>query len=177
MPGNGYSLPGLPRRPNQRSCGLSWRAFVVRQNFSNGRRKIIDASARYDDAVTAAVSFFGDAQESPALVFPEFHVEMLALYLQFSRLDDVIHFCLRLPTLPHPFWGMEAKSAGFCANCLGPGYPGYRMAANPTPKPGSQADRHNNAIKLRCRLLNLQFRAPSYLNPTGIEEYCIVLSN
>jgi hypothetical protein len=40
----------------------------------------------------AAVSFFGDAQESPALVFPELHVETLALNLQFSRLDNVIHF-------------------------------------------------------------------------------------
>jgi hypothetical protein len=27
---------------------------------------------------------------------------MLALDLQFSRLDDVIHFYLRPPTLPHP---------------------------------------------------------------------------
>ena len=38
---------------------------------------------------------------------------MLALYLQFSRLDDVIHFPLKAPTLPHPFWGMEEKSAEF----------------------------------------------------------------
>jgi hypothetical protein len=74
-------------------CGeLSRRAFVVRQNFSNCCRKIIDAGTRYDDAVTATMSFFGDAQEFPALIFPKLHVEMLALYLQFSRLDDVIHF-------------------------------------------------------------------------------------
>jgi len=84
------------RLPLQKvSSGLSWRAFVVRQNFSNCRRKIIDAGARDDDAVAATVSFFGDAQESPALIFPELHVEMLALYLQFSRLDNVIHFALR----------------------------------------------------------------------------------
>jgi hypothetical protein len=38
---------------------------------------------------------------------------MLALYLQFSRLDDVIHFPLKAPTLTHPFWGMEEKSAEF----------------------------------------------------------------
>jgi hypothetical protein len=38
---------------------------------------------------------------------------MLAFYLQFSRLDDVIHFPLKAPTLPHPFWGMEEKSAEF----------------------------------------------------------------
>jgi hypothetical protein len=59
------------------------------------------------------MSFFGDAQESPALIFSELHVEMLAFYLQFSRLDDVIHFPLKPPTLPHPFWGMEEKSAQF----------------------------------------------------------------
>ena len=59
------------------------------------------------------MSFFGDAQEFPALVFSELHVEMLAFYLQFSRLDDVIHFPLKPQTLPHPFWGMEEKSAEF----------------------------------------------------------------
>jgi len=32
-----------------------------------------------------------------------------------------------------------------------------------------EANRYN-AIKLRCRPLNLESRAPSYLNPTGIEE-------
>src|SRR6202007_2857090 len=29
------------------------------------------------------------------------------------RLDDVIHFPLKAPTLTHPFWGMEEKSAEF----------------------------------------------------------------
>jgi hypothetical protein len=103
----------LPRNPNQRSSRLSWRPFVVRQNFSNCRRKVVDAGTWHDDAVAAAMSFFGDAQEFPALVFSELHVEMLAFYLQFSRLDDVIHFPLKPPTLPHPFWGMEEKSAEF----------------------------------------------------------------
>ena len=72
---------------------LSWRTVVIRQNFSNRRRKVIDAGTRHDDAVAAPVSFLGDAQESPAVVLAELHVEMLALNLQFFRLDDVIHFC------------------------------------------------------------------------------------
>jgi hypothetical protein len=59
------------------------------------------------------MSFFSDPQESPTLVFPELYVEMLALNLQFSRLDDVIHFPLKQPTLPHRIWGMEEKSAVF----------------------------------------------------------------
>jgi hypothetical protein len=50
---------------------------------------------------------------------------MLALNLQFSRLDDVIHFPLKPPTLPHPFWRMEEKSAKFVQNSLG-GRGGWR---------------------------------------------------
>src|SRR5215510_1631385 len=74
---------------------FSWRGFAVCQNVSNCRRKLLDAGTRHDDAVTAAMSFFGDTQESTAVVLPEFHVEMLPLNLQFFRLDDVVHFALR----------------------------------------------------------------------------------
>jgi hypothetical protein len=70
---------------------LSWCA-VIRQNFGNRRRKVIDAGTRHDDAVAAPVGLLRDAQESPAVVFAELHIEMLALDLQFFRLDDVIHF-------------------------------------------------------------------------------------
>jgi hypothetical protein len=77
---------------NQQFKRLSWRAVVIRQNFSDRRRKVIDAGTRHDDAVAASVSFLGDAQEFPAVILAKFHVEMLALDLQFSRLDDVIHF-------------------------------------------------------------------------------------
>jgi hypothetical protein len=38
---------------------------------------------------------------------------MLPFNLQFSRLDDVIHFYLRPPTLPHPARPMEEKSVAF----------------------------------------------------------------
>ena len=78
---------------------LSWRGFAVRKNFSNRRRKFINAGARHDDAVAAAVSFLGDTQEPAALIFPELDVEVLAFNLQFSRLDDVVHFALRPPSL------------------------------------------------------------------------------
>jgi hypothetical protein len=71
---------------------LSWCSFAVRKNFSNRRCKVVHAGAGHDDAVAAAVSFLGNAQESPAVVLAELHVEMLTLDLQFSRLDDVIHF-------------------------------------------------------------------------------------
>jgi len=75
--------------------------------------------------------FFGDAQESSALVFSELHVKMLALYLQFSRLDDVIHFLLKAPTLTHPFWGMEEKSAEFVQILWARVRPGHPPVANP----------------------------------------------
>ena len=78
---------------------LSWRSFAVRKNFGNRRRKVINARAWYDNAVAAAVSFLSDTQEFTAVVLPEFDVEMLALNLQFFRLDDVVHFALRAPSL------------------------------------------------------------------------------
>src|SRR3954454_7982548 len=78
---------------------LSWRGFAVRKNFSNYRRKFINARARHDDAITAAVSFLCDTQEPAALIFTELDIEMLALNLQFFRLDDVVHFALRAPSL------------------------------------------------------------------------------
>ena len=78
---------------------LSWGGFAVRKNFSNCRRKLINARARNDDAVAAAVSFLGDPQEPAAVVLPELDIEMLALNLQFFRLDDVVHFALRPPSL------------------------------------------------------------------------------
>jgi hypothetical protein len=69
------------------------------------------------------VSFLSDTQESTTIVLPELDVEMLALNLQFSRLDDVIHFPLKAPTLTHPFWGMEEKSAEFVQNLWALGRP------------------------------------------------------
>ena len=45
------------------------------------------------------MSFLSDTQEFTAVVLPEFDIEMLALNLQFSRLDDVVHFALRAPSL------------------------------------------------------------------------------
>jgi hypothetical protein len=67
-------------------------ALDALKHFTNGRDKIIYSGARYDDGIAAAVSFLSDSQEFPTLILPEFHVEMLALDLQFSRLDDIIHF-------------------------------------------------------------------------------------
>src|SRR5437762_2841350 len=67
-------------------------ASVICQNFRNGRCKVINAGTRNDDAVAAAVSFLGDAQEFPTIILAELHVKMLTLNLQFFRLDNVIHY-------------------------------------------------------------------------------------
>jgi hypothetical protein len=45
------------------------------------------------------MSFLSDTQEFAAVVLPELDIEMLALNLQFFRLDDVVHFALRPPSL------------------------------------------------------------------------------
>src|SRR5262249_25448972 len=105
--------PRISKRPRTRSAGrqrvednafhlvqrLSWRGFAVRKNVSNRRRKLLNAGTRDDDTVTAAVSFLSDAQEPAAIILPELDVEVLALYLQFFRFDDVVHFALRPPSL------------------------------------------------------------------------------
>ena len=98
---------------NNRSGGLRWRRLAVGKNFRNRRRKLIDSRAGNNDAIAAAVSFLGDTQEPASLVFPELDVEVLALNLQFSGLDDVIHFCLKGAEFREQKSEMEAKSAGF----------------------------------------------------------------
>jgi hypothetical protein len=92
---------------------LCWGRFAVSKNSSYRRSKFINTRAGHDDAVTAAVSFLCDTQESAALIFPELNIEMLAFNLQFSRLNDVIHFALRAPSLGHTGKKMEEKSTSF----------------------------------------------------------------
>jgi len=46
--------------------------FAVCSELSNDRRKVINAGARHDDAVAAAMSFLSDTQEFTAVVLPEF---------------------------------------------------------------------------------------------------------
>src|SRR5207302_11081574 len=89
------------------------RLHPVGQPFRSCRSKFIHAGSRHDDAIAVSMSFFNDTQEFPAIVLAELHVEILALNLQFSRLDDVIHFFLPPPTLPQPVCGMEEKKAAF----------------------------------------------------------------
>src|SRR5437868_6931213 len=68
-------------------------ALGVLDYFVNRRGKLIHARARDDNGITATVRFLRDAQEFPAVIFAELHVKMLALDLQFPRLDEIIHVC------------------------------------------------------------------------------------
>jgi hypothetical protein len=152
------------QKPVQVAGELSRRAFVVRQNFSNCRRKVIDTRARHDDAVAAAMGFLGDTQESSALVFPELHIEMLALNLQFSRLDNVIHFFLRPPTLLHLIRRMEAKFAGLTQiSCSGMAPPadrwGWRVEAFQASAPLVRAGQRIPLYKLTLSSTSLPARA------------------
>ena len=92
---------------------LSRRSFAVGKNFGNYRRKFINARAGHDDAVAAAVSFLCDTQEPAALIFAELDIEVLALNLQFFRLDDVVHFALRAPSLGSRTLKWKKKIGGF----------------------------------------------------------------
>src|SRR5207248_9263363 len=57
------------------------------------RRKLINARARHDDGVAAAVRFLGDPKKLSTVILAEFHVKMLALDLHFPRFDQIIHVC------------------------------------------------------------------------------------
>src|SRR5439155_2985300 len=89
------------------------RRASVGQNFRNCRSKIIHAGARHDDAIAVSMSFFNDTQEFPALVLTELDAEMLALNLQFSRLDDVIHFSCSRRLYPSRFGEGKKKRRPF----------------------------------------------------------------
>ncbi len=110
------------------------------------------------------MSFFSNAQESPALVFSELHVEMLAFNLQFSRLDDVIHFPLKGPTLPHSFWGMEEKSAGFVQILWVRDKAGHPAVGNRVLGVSISGEQIAQCYGLRRWPLNLQSRARVRLN-------------
>ncbi len=66
--------------------------FGGREHFTDRRCEIVYPGARHDDRISPAMSFLSDAEEFAAIVLPELDVEMLALNLDFSGLDDVIHF-------------------------------------------------------------------------------------
>src|SRR5437763_8992275 len=87
----GVSPANPGRLQPRRLSGLARRASVIRQNFRNGRCKVIYACTGHDDAVAPAVSFLRDAQEFPAIILAELYVKMLPLNLQFFRFDNVIH--------------------------------------------------------------------------------------
>jgi hypothetical protein len=60
--------------------------------FCDCCRELIDACARDDNGVAAAMRFLGNAQEFAPIVLAELYVESFALNLKLSRLDDIIHF-------------------------------------------------------------------------------------
>ena len=91
----GVSTRGGPAATRE----MGWR-FALRRSvalarddyFADRSRKILHASARNDNRVATAVSFFGDAQELPAIVLAELDMKDLALDLHFPCLDNAIHF-------------------------------------------------------------------------------------
>ncbi len=67
-------------------------AFGACQDFTDCSRKLFDPCAGDDNGIPAAMSLFGNSQELAAIVFAELHMEVLPLDLEFSCLDDVIHY-------------------------------------------------------------------------------------
>src|SRR5215471_8565771 len=150
---------------------LSWRCLAVGENFSNRRRKFINARTGHDDAIAAAVSLLGDTQELASVIFPELDVEVLAFNLQFSRLDDVVHFCLTGAILARSPRTMEAKFAVFFT-IFGTGTGHSLIEVN-----SRKLSESITLPRLRRWPLNLQFRAPSYLKASGIETNALFLTS
>jgi hypothetical protein len=154
------------RRSHQFTPELNWRAFAVRQNFSNGRRKVIDTGTWHNDAVPAAVSFFGDAQESSAVVFTELHIEVFALNLQFSRLDNVIHFYLEAAEFRQWNSGMEEKFLGI--------YNFVAVAAqNPRGSVGMCGQTAEKKVGIRRRTFTAQSPKETFWAEALRSEICI----
>jgi hypothetical protein len=57
----------------------------------DGGSKLGRPSARDDDGISPAMSFLGNAKESPPIVFTEFHIEVLPFDLDLLRFDNMIH--------------------------------------------------------------------------------------
>ncbi len=72
--------------PSRRCGPLSVFDYII---DSGG--EIVDAGARHNDRIPAAVCFLGDPEELAAIIFAEFHVEMLPFDLQLPRLDEIVH--------------------------------------------------------------------------------------
>ena len=53
------------------------------EDFGQDFFEVREASAWDDDAVAAAMSFLGDSQKSPAIVFSELNKKMFPFYLDF----------------------------------------------------------------------------------------------
>ena len=82
-----YSGANAPREIS----GSSRNSIRRLNHFSRGGHKLVQTRTRNDDRITPAVRFFRNPHKSAALVFSELDIEMLTLYLQLSRYDDIVH--------------------------------------------------------------------------------------
>jgi hypothetical protein len=78
-----------------RRCG----PFCVIDHVVDRGRKFFHARARDNDGIAAAMCFLGNPEELAALIFAQFHVEMLAFDLQLPRLNQIIHVCKKRRSL------------------------------------------------------------------------------
>jgi len=79
-------LAGRARSTLRRRGPLSVLDYII---DSGG--EFVHASAWHDDGIPTSVSFLGDPEKLAAIIFAEFHVEMLPFDLQLPRLDEIIH--------------------------------------------------------------------------------------
>ena len=68
-------------------------SFGVVDHFVDRRGEIIDAGARHNDCIAAAMRFLSYAKELAPIVLAELNVETLSFDLQFPYLNEIIHVC------------------------------------------------------------------------------------
>jgi len=82
-------------------------------DFARHTHEFVETRAWNDDCVSSSVRFLSNAHETPALVFSEFDIEMLALDLKFSRDNYIIHVAWRDTIKPFLLQTSHPQRSGF----------------------------------------------------------------
>ena len=82
---------------SQRDASLRVVRNLCRRLLGSGKHVVDGGSelgrpgARDDDGISPAMGFLGNAKESPAIIFAEFHIKVFPLDLDLLRFDNIVH--------------------------------------------------------------------------------------
>jgi hypothetical protein len=93
---------------------------IVVTSGSQQALEFLESGAGNYDGIATAVGFFGDAEKTTAIVFPEFQEEVLALDLQLARLKYGIHWergIFKITSGPRTTYFFREARPGFSRKC------------------------------------------------------------